>query len=196
VFEGPDGVGKTTIISRIAEALRQEGLKVHVTSEPSSSQIGELIRGWLLRQQVEPPHVYALLFTADRYLHVYSEVMPMLRQGYVVLQERYKESTIVYQSAMGLETSWLETLNKYLPDPDLTIVLDLEVDKLVERVSSRRKDIEIFESRTFLEKVRSLYLQRARERGYLVIYTGDLDRAYRQVLQYVRALLERKGLLK
>ncbi len=85
VFEGPDGVGKSTIIREVARMLSQEGLKVAITCEPSNSEIGKLIREWLLRTRVEPPHVYALLFTADRYLHVYQRVMPLLRSGNIVL---------------------------------------------------------------------------------------------------------------
>jgi len=195
VFEGPDGVGKSTLIVKLRDELARRGVKVQVTGEPSESPIGRLTREWLLKSQVNPPHIYALIFTADRYWHYYNIVKPALESCTVVLQERYKESTIVYQAAMGLDIEWLEQLNKYLPDPDLTILLDLEVDKLITRLASRGT-AEIFEHREFLEKVRDLYLRRAREKGFLVLYADDLEKTFRQALQYVLALLENKRVLR
>lgn len=171
VFEGPDGVGKSTIIREVANILSQEGFKVAVTYEPSDSEIGKLIREWLLKTKVEPPHVYALLFTADRYIHVYQKVMPLLRSGNIVLQERYIESTIVYQHAMGLPLEWLEILNRYLPNPDLVIVLDAEPEEILKRLKERKKSIEIFEDIEFLRKVRGLYIERALKNNYIIVNT-------------------------
>ena len=171
VFEGPDGVGKSTIIREVANILSQEGFKVAVTYEPSDSEIGKLIREWLLKTKVEPPHVYALLFTADRYIHVYQKVMPLLRSGNIVLQERYIESTIVYQHAMGLPLEWLEILNRYLPNPDLVIVLDAEPEEILKRLKERKKSIEIFEDIEFLRKVRELYIERALKNNYIIVNT-------------------------
>lgn len=171
VFEGPDGVGKSTIIREVANILSQEGFKVAVTYEPSDSEIGKLIRDWLLKTKVEPPHVYALLFTADRYIHVYQKVMPLLRSGNIVLQERYIESTIVYQHAMGLPLEWLEILNRYLPNPDLVIVLDAEPEEILKRLKERKKSIEIFEDIEFLRKVRELYIERALKNNYIIVNT-------------------------
>jgi len=171
VFEGPDGVGKSTIIREVANILSQEGFKVAVTYEPSDSEIGKLIREWLLKTKIEPPHVYALLFTADRYIHVYQKVMPLLRSGNIVLQERYIESTIVYQHAMGLPLEWLEILNRYLPNPDLVIVLDAEPEEILKRLKERKKSIEIFEDIEFLRKVRELYIERALKNNYIIVNT-------------------------
>ncbi len=195
VFEGPDGVGKTTLIRLLEQDLTRRGVRVKVTCEPSESPIGRLVREWLLRAEINPPHVYALMFTADRYWHFHNVVLPALRDGYVVLQERYKDSTVVYQSIMGLDVAWLELLNRDLPDPDLVILLDLEVEKILARISARERRPEVFEHREFLYKVRELYLKRARERGYLVLYADDIDKVHRQALQYILALLEEKRVL-
>ncbi len=185
VFEGPDGVGKTTIIEKVATALREQGYRVYTTAEPTESKIGNLIRTWLLKEKVEPPHVYALLFTADRYLHVYGDVLEKLQRGYIVLQERYIESTIVYQSAMGLDCRWLEELNRYLPQPDLTIVLDVDPEELVNRISKRYKQREIFEIKEFLKKVRELYLIRSKLRNYILIDASDIEKTYTLILDII-----------
>ncbi len=194
VIEGPDGVGKTTLISLLRGSLTEKGIKVCVTSEPTNSPLGKLIREWLLKQKIEPPHVYALAFSADRYYHYHNVIKPALSRGEVLLQERYKESTIVYQGAMGLDLEWLELICRYLPDPDLTILLDLEVGKIIQRLKLRGESGDIFEKKDFLHRVRELYLRRAREKGFLVLYAEDLEKLHRQALQYILTLLEEKGL--
>ncbi|MCG2895014.1 MAG: dTMP kinase, partial [Vulcanisaeta sp.] len=121
-IEGIDGSGKSTVISRLRDRLVDRGFRVHVTSEPSQSPIGRLIRDWLLKQNADVAHpsVFALLFVADRVQHYYGEVKPMLDRGYLVISERYMESTLAYQGAMGLPMDWLIELHRFVPRPDLT----------------------------------------------------------------------------
>ncbi|MCG2863431.1 MAG: dTMP kinase [Vulcanisaeta sp.] len=175
-IEGIDGSGKSTVISRLRDRLVDRGFRVHVTSEPSQSPIGRLIRDWLLKQNanVAHPSVFALLFVADRVQHYYGEVKPMLDRGYLVISERYMESTLAYQGAMGLPMDWLIELHRFVPRPDLTIILDVPVNVAMSRLSSRRR-LEVFEiNRDFLERVRELLLRRALELNYPVI-NGERD---------------------
>ncbi|MCG2869806.1 MAG: dTMP kinase [Vulcanisaeta sp.] len=175
-IEGIDGSGKSTVISRLRDRLVDRGFRVHVTSEPSQSPIGRLIRDWLLKQNADVAHpsVFALLFVADRVQHYYGEVKPMLDRGYLVISERYMESTLAYQGAMGLPMDWLIELHRFVPRPDLTIILDVPVNVAMSRLSSRRR-LEVFEiNRDFLERVRELLLRRALELNYPVI-NGERD---------------------
>ena len=170
-IEGIDGVGKSTVISMLRRRLEDSGYKVHVTAEPSQSPIGRLIRDWLLKpgSNVAHPSIYALLFVADRVQHYYGEVKPMLDGGYVVITERYMESTLAYQGAMGLPQEWLMELHRFVPRPDLTIILDAPVDTVINRLSSRR-ELEVFEvDREFLVRVREILLRRASMYGYPVV---------------------------
>lgn len=187
-IEGIDGSGKSTVISRLRGLLEGRGFRVHVTSEPSQSPIGRLIRDWLLKpgSSVSHPSVFALLFVADRVQHYYGEIKPMLDRGYIVISERYMESTLAYQGAMGLPMDWLLELHRFVPKPDLTIVLDVPVDTAIGRLMSRR-ELEVFEvDRDFLERVRSLLLGRAREVGYPVVdASGDVDSVVNEVLELV-----------
>jgi len=183
-IEGIDGSGKSTVITRLRDRLVSRGFAVHVTSEPSQSPIGRLIRDWLLKPNsgVAHPSVFALLFVADRVQHYYGEVKPMLDRDYLVISERYMESTLAYQGAMGLPMSWLIELHRPVPRPDLTIILDVPVDVAVNRLRSRR-ELEVFEiNKDFLEKVREILLSRAREVDYPVI---NADRSIGEVVDDV-----------
>jgi len=166
-IEGIDGSGKTTIVELLSRKLEERGVKVYVTKEPSLSPIGRLIKEWALRESLHPA-VDALLFAADRVHHFYSEIKPRIEEGFVVITERFKESSIVYQSLSGVEAEWVELINKYVPDPDLTVVIDVPPEVAISRLR-RRGSLEKFENVDFLSRARELFLSRARERGYLVL---------------------------
>ncbi len=190
VFEGPDCVGKSTIIRKVSEKLREKNVKIYVTSEPSESKIGQLIRNWLLRENIYPAHIYALLFTADRYYHYFNVVRKKLEEGYVVLQERYKISTIVYQSLMGVDEEWIENLNKYLPEPDITIILDAEPKILSERLRVKSSR-EIFENIETIIKIREKYLKIAKKKAYTIIRTDiDLNNVVSEVYNIIISRLK------
>jgi len=99
-FEGGEGSGKSTQIELLATALRQAGRTVTVTHEPGGTQVGERIRDLLLHGD-EPltPRTEALLFAADRALHVDTVIRPALATGEVVLTDRFVDSSLAYQGA-------------------------------------------------------------------------------------------------
>jgi dTMP kinase len=188
--EGIDGVGKSTVIARASEELRERGYRLHVTSEPSGSMIGSLIRE-LLRGDQEVPHpgIYALLFVADRMYHYYGEVGPMLNAGYIVISERYMESTLAYQGAMGLPMDWLLELHRLLPRPHATIVLDAPVEVAMARLRNRTR-LERFEDAQFLNRAREILLGRAREMSYPIIDASkDVETVAMELVKHVLALL-------
>ncbi|MEM4697654.1 MAG: dTMP kinase, partial [Zestosphaera sp.] len=123
VFEGLDGSGKTTVSLRIVEALAREGFKVLYTYEPYSEDFIKLINdyGKRLGGVME-----AYLMAADRYNHVVSVITPALREGLIVVSDRYYYSSLAYQGAKGVDVEWIKTLNKFAPEPDLAIYLDVE----------------------------------------------------------------------
>jgi len=164
VLEGLDGSGTTTHSRLLEGFLKNEKLKVHLTQEPSNNEIGVLLRKFLKDNSI-PPSTDALLFAADRDLQ--------LDEGYIVISDRYLESSIIYQSLQSDEISidWVEELNKFVGQPDLTILLDIDPKVAMARKSGA---LEKFEETPFLDKVRDLYLKRAKKKRYFVINTDDI----------------------
>ncbi len=192
-FEGIDGAGNTTQSYLLAEWLKKHGFNVLLTKEPTVNDIGSLIRKKLKSPIISHPAVDALLFAADRVEHVYGTIIPALNNGIIVISDRYKESSIAYQSAQGLSQKWIGILNKYAIEPDLTIILDVEPE-----VSLSRKSLltDRYETKEFLNRVRKKLLERAIEKGYPVIYTGDsIENSHDKIVHLVTLLLEQRGLI-
>ena len=180
VLEGIDGAGTTTQAERLAQWLRGRGLKVHLTREPSTGRVGQVIREWLAEPEsgarlgsAAPPeaetsivqlrhHALALLFAADRLDHLAREVEPQLSQGIHVVSDRYLLSSLAYQS-LACDRDWVAEINREARPADLTILLDLPAEQAMKRVSRRDKQPELFEKIEVQEKVRQLYLDTVRE---------------------------------
>jgi dTMP kinase len=155
VFEGIDGCGKSTQAKMLAEWLEGKGIPTLLTAEPTRTKLGGLIREILSGREDMDPNALALMFTADRYEHLATEILPALSDGKAVICERYYYSTIAYQAAQGVDRVWLFELNKYALNPDLVIFVDVKPKQAM----SRKEGEEIFEERAFLEKVYSEYVK-------------------------------------
>lgn len=183
-LEGIDGSGTTTHSHLLKGFLESKGYKIHLTMEPSESDIGKLVRKYLKDNNV-PPTTDALLFAADRDLHYKNEIKKKLDEGYIVISDRYLESSIVYQSAQSdiISVEWVEEINKFVAFPDITIILDI-VPKIA-LARKEDKDFEKFEDTSFLDKVRNLYLTRAKQQGYHVINSDDIIEIVQEKIQKI-----------
>lgn len=184
VLDGIDGVGTTTHSKLLAGFLSLKGLKTYLTQEPSSSEIGKLLRIYLKDKRI-PASTDALLFAADRVLHYKNEIKKKLEEGYIVISDRYIESSIAYQSSQTDEITieWIETLNLFAGEPDLTIILDIDP-----KISLSRKNqefLEKFEDTSLLDKVRRVYLTRAEKLGYSVIDTNNIIELVQTEIQII-----------
>jgi dTMP kinase len=182
VLEGGDAAGTTTHSHLLKGFLESQGLKVHLTQEPSQSKIGKLLREFLKNKDI-PPSTDALLFAADRNLHFNNEIKKKLEEGFIVISDRYIESSIVYQSMQSPEISveWVKEINKFVGWPDITIILD--IDPKIALARKENEDLEKFEDTTFLDKVRTLYLQRAKQENYYVISSDDIIEIVQENIQ-------------
>jgi len=191
-FEGIDGSGTSTHSRHLYEFLVQQGLKVLLTGEPTNGIIGRLIKNALQNEcQIHQPEAYALLFAADRIQHVKEVIEPALKQGFIVITTRYIESSIAYQSAQGLSIDWIKEINQYIIWPELTIILDISPEKALLRIKGRNK-LEKFETIEFLRKVRRIFLQRAKERGYPIIdTTPPIQETHQVIREYFSNFLRR-----
>lgn len=187
VIDGIDGAGTTTHSSLLAGFLEGnsfKNLQIHLTQEPSKSDIGQILRKFLKNKDI-PPYTDALLFAADRSLHYYSEIKSKLDEGYIVISDRYIESSIVYQSVQSDEISieWVKEINKFAGEPDLTIILD--INPKISLARKTQEDLEKFEDTTFLDKVRELYLKRAEQKGYYIVNSDDIIEIVQEKIQKI-----------
>jgi len=190
-FEGLDGSGKSTHIKALCMKLRQNGLDVIQTSEPSQGRIGKFIREYVERREIRlPTEIEALLFAADRLDHVKRIIEPALKMGKIVISDRYTHSSLAYQGAEGLNIEWIKELNKFAIKPDLTILLDVTSETALSRMKGRRKTI--FEVDKIQQKVRNIYLQIARRRELVKIDANlPFQEVHANVCLLVNNLLEK-----
>ncbi|MCE1252054.1 MAG: dTMP kinase [Anaerolineae bacterium] len=132
-FEGPEGSGKTSQITLLANTLRQKGYKVFTTREPGGTLIGDQVRSILLSRMENKnmnPRAEILLFCAARAQLVDEVIRPHLAQGEVVLCDRYADSSLAYQGyGHGLDIDFLSRLLDFATGglkPDLTLLMDID----------------------------------------------------------------------
>ena len=125
-IEGLDASGKTTHARRLVQSLGERGLDAVYTTEPSTGEIGEFVRRRILQRRRRVPSVVeALLFAVDRVVHVEKKIEPALREGRIVVSDRYVYSSLAYQGAAGLDMKWIEEINRFALLPDLAIYIDV-----------------------------------------------------------------------
>lgn len=193
VFEGIDGVGKTTQLFTLFHELRGRGRKVVLTREPGGTRVGEAVRRVLLdaENQEMTPETEALLYAAARAQFVSKVVRPALERGEVVLSDRFVDSSLAYQGyGRGLDLEKLAQVNMLATGglrPDLTILLDLPAATALARLEVGRRDRLELEDTDFYDRVRRGYrrLASADPGRYLVL---DADR---EVEVLAAAVMER-----
>jgi dTMP kinase len=175
VFEGGDGVGKTTQVDLLCEWLVDAGHEVVKTFEPGDSTVGAMIRQIVLDPATGEmsPRAEALLYAADKAQHVYSVVRPALQRGAVVVCDRYVDSMLAYQGGgRVLQLEDVERIARWATEdlrPDLTVLLDAELSDGVHAKSS--KDRLESAGDVFHERTRLFFLDLARREPerYLVL---------------------------
>jgi len=171
-FEGGEGGGKSTQIARLQQKLVEVAFQVVVLREPGGTTIGEQIRQIVLSNENSDISLITevLLFQAAR-AQIYGEiVLPSLKKGKVVLMDRSRDSSVVYQGMVqGFGLKQIETLNNISTQntyPDLTFLLDISAEKGLRR-RSRAGSVNRLDQKelSFHRKVRKTYLQLARNDG-------------------------------
>ena len=186
VLEGIDGAGTSTHAKLLGEWLEKEGHSVVITEEPTAELIGTLIRDNLKTKKTSPI-VDALLFAADRLDHWENLIKPSLATNKIVISDRFIESSLAYQTATGLEMAWVQEINKFVEEPDLTIILDVDPEI---GLSRKPKLGDKFENAIFLGWVRDIYLKRATEKNYPIVRTNSsIEEVQTQLQKIVRRIL-------
>lgn len=163
VFEGIDGTGTTTQIERLKDHYTLEygntPAPVQFTCEPTSGEIGKLIRRALRKDISFTPDTMARLFAADRGEHLYGEngIVSLINSGKAVYSDRYLFSSLAYQGLEG-NSQLPHVLNKEYPLPEYLFFFDIDPDIAMDRVEKRAQGLEIYEKREFQKMVRMRYL--------------------------------------
>lgn len=158
IFEGTDGVGKSTQIQILADHLIEKGYDVVTTFEPTNGSYGQKIRTLYSDRGAVTKEEELQLFLDDRKEHVKTFLTPSLKQGKIVLCDRYYLSTAAYQGANGLNVEEILAQNSFAPEPDIALLLQMPVQEGRERITSLRGEkTNDFEKREMLEKVSTIF---------------------------------------
>lgn len=200
VFEGTEGVGKSTQLqllqqwlmdsgwmARIQQNLLPEIPPVIITRQPGGTDLGQRLRGLLLdsaltQAQGLPSITELLLYAADRAQHVHTTLKPTLERGSLILCDRYTDSTVAYQGyGRGLDLGLIGQLNAIATaglTPDLTLWLDLDVAQGLERARQRQPAPGELQGKDRMEAAASSFHQRVRE-GFEAQAKADSERMIR-----------------
>lgn len=200
-FEGTEGSGKTTIIENIERDLRDKGYLVVKTREPGGSKIPEEIRAIILNvKNVEMDAITeALLYAASRRQHLKEVVIPYLDKGYIVLCDRYVDSSLAYQGyARGIGIEEVYQINQFATEnlmPDLTLYIDVSPEIGLKRVQKRsdKQDRLDLESMQFHQNVYDGYQILAKkfsDRIKVISGKEELSNVYENVKNEIFSFLE------
>jgi dTMP kinase len=168
--EGLDGCGKTTQTKLLVRKLRKMGWDAVYSAEPTRRKIGKFIQKYCLHGEKRiSPIVEALLFAADRFEHVETDVIPALNKRKIVVSDRYIYSSLAYQGAARLNLKWIEVINEHALQPDLAIFVDVKPEAVIKRLKPKKSVMENLETQ---QKVREVYLKFV-QKGELVRIDGD-----------------------
>ena len=191
-FEGGEGCGKSTHIRLLASYLKSQGKKVLLTLEPGGTELGRSLRQILLKKKGVSAKAELLLFAADRIEHVEKVVKPALKKGYIVVCDRYFDSTFAYQiGGRGLPPDLVKLLNKISTTgliPDLTFLLDLSAEQGLGRALVQTKFEK--EALVFHKRIRKQFLKLAtanKKRIKVINSTKSISDVQKEIRDICRA---------
>ena len=176
-FEGVEGCGKSTQAKLLAEHLKKKGYNVLLTREPGGPKISEQIRTILLNAENTEmlPETELLLYMASRSQHTGEWILPALSNDFIVISDRYYDSTIAYQgAARSIDMDVIKRITDYATyglTPDITFLIDIPAELGLSRIAPDEADRLEKESIEFHKKVRNgfLLLSKLQSKRFFVI---------------------------
>jgi dTMP kinase len=166
-FEGLDQSGKQTQAEGLRDFIIAQGRECRLLSFPDyTTAIGREIGRALQGERDYAPDTLQLLYVANRY-EQRAAIETQMAAGAVILCDRYVASSIAYGEAQGLDAAWLSEIQRFLPTPDLTIVLDIAPETAVQRKSADRDRYE--RDLALLSRVRASYRRQGQQPDWLVL---------------------------
>ena len=200
-FEGLDFCGKSTQVEKIKEKLEFFGKKVILIREPGGTQISEKVREILLDKNNSEMHIEAelLLFSASRAQLVRQKIIPLLKEGYFVISDRFHDSSIAYQGyGRGIDLDSVKAIQKFAIGaaiPNITFFIDLplsEIDKRREKFGATNLDrIELSEN-DFYNNVRNGYLKMSKSESRFKVIDGtkSIEEIHDKIILKLKELID------
>ena len=194
-FEGIDGCGKTTQIELLKNSLEKQGKNVLLTREPGAKGLGEKLREILLNYEGDvSSNCESFLFLADRAQHIDTIIKPAIEKGIIVICDRHTDSTVAYQGyGRGLDLKQIHYLNNIATSgikPDLTFILDIDVETSLERIGKARDRMESA-GIEFFNRVRNGYIEISKQepnRVKLINGKDSIENIHNQIITYINEL--------
>ena len=191
-LEGIDGTGKSTIAKSLQENLSKIGYQIAIFKEPTNeTEAGKKIRKSYQKGRTLVEEELAW-FIEDRKWDVENNILPSLKDKKIVILDRYYFSTACYQGAR-MDNLWQDILTQnraLFPEPDLTIIIDVEPNIALTRITKERKESNTFEGLEYLAKVRKLFLEIVKEDpiGNYVLIDGS--KTLEKVIEEITTIVE------
>lgn len=191
-FEGIDGVGKSTQLNLVYHKLIDLGYECLKTHEPGGTTLGHRIRQLLLDPEIEEmaENTEALLYAADRAQHIQEVIKPALKEGKIVICDRFLDSSIAYQGyGLRRDLSLIQSVNTWAVSgimPDLTLCLDLEPEIALSRTEGDRIEQRALD---YYKRVRDGFQRIAQEnpkRFMLIDAEGSTDQVFHRVWDAIK----------
>lgn len=202
-LEGTDGSGKTTQINRLKEYFSERGYRVVCTREPGGTPIGEKIREIIIdKNNSEMANITeALLYAAARAQLVNEVIEPVLKDGGVVISDRFLDSSLVYQGfARGMGENFIKNINRAgvnLLEPDITFLLKLKPEDSIAR-KSKQAELDRLEAEkaNFHQRVFDGYISLARrnkERIKIIDALKTEEDIHNEILNHIESFMKKRG---
>lgn len=189
VFEGIDGTGKSTQAGLLNDRLKQKGLDVVFSREPTDGVHGRKIRELAMkgRDEASPREEYGL-FLKDREEHVEKLIRPAMRDGRIVILDRYYLSSIAYQGAIGLDPKKIREENEaFCPIPDIVFLFEARPTLGLERIREKRgQSPDLFEKEDYLERVARVYRSMNGSHIHKIDATGEVEAIHETIMNIMK----------
>ena len=201
-FEGGEGCGKSTVLRLINERLQFEGYQTVVTREPGGTPIAEQIRNVILDKAntAMDSRTEALLYAASRRQHLVEKIWPALKEGKVILCDRYLDSSLAYQGgARGLGIDNVLNVNRFATEdtyPDLTLLFDLEPELGLQRIAANserevnRLDLEKLEFHAEVRQTFKEIAKRFPDRFVIIDASKTLEEVTNDVYNVIKSRMK------
>lgn len=203
-IEGIEGVGKSTAIRFLDQFFQSLQQPYLLTREPGGTEIAEEIRQLILRNHTEvmATDTELLLMFASRAQHIDQVIAPALKDGKIVISDRFTDATYAYQGGgRGVDPERIAGLEKWVQgnlQPNLTILLDAPIEIGLQRILSRgAKDRIEHEKIDFFHRVREVYLARAKQfpkRFRVIDATQEVDKVQKDLGEVILRCLPKRGI--